>query len=148
MGPQTSYSWKVRVAGTAFAATACLLLLPAHVQAGCGDYPMLVHTERGAMSHSSSNLSEANPSASPASQAPKTKLPCSGPNCSRQSDHLPAAPVLITSSTAEHWLWLAALPLVPDFDNGTYLGDLPSLHPIFRSSLIEHPPRLPSSHSL
>src|ERR1700676_300874 len=112
MRPQTSYSWKARLAGMAFASMAWFVLLPSPVQAGCGDYPMLVHAKNGVTASPSTQQSEARSTAAPASHGEKKNLPCSGPNCSGRSNHPPAVPVVITSSTADHWLWLAALPIV------------------------------------
>jgi hypothetical protein len=91
---------RIKLAGLALAIGLAFFLLPASTKASCGDYVM---PGKGHIGDIASNTSSPTNDQENPNHLPK-KGPCHGPNCSKGSDRIPAAPTTIATPIRDQWL--------------------------------------------
>jgi hypothetical protein len=87
----------IRIAGLALAVGLGFFLLPAASKASCGDYVMPGKDLVG-------ERSSLHPSQDQDSNHLPKKGPCHGPNCSKGTERIPAAPTTIITPIRDQWL--------------------------------------------
>jgi hypothetical protein len=123
----------------ALAVTAGLLLLPRAAQSSCGDYVQVGLA--GKQTFDGKTPAPMNPKAMPG-HLPGNKAPCNGPNCGRAPDRPLPAPVSVSSSPGDQWVWAGSPPLFAENNASPHPPDGLPVRPSHRHTPVERPPRL------
>jgi hypothetical protein len=127
----------IKIAGLVLAIGLAFFLFASTSQASCGDYSMPGKSHFGdiASSHSSSANGYKDLDHLP------TKGPCHGPNCSKGSDQIPAAPTTITTHIRNQDLIPLTTQLLEEDRSITLFAEEDVYPTLNCTSGIERPPR-------